>query len=209
MTKADIERLAERYAGLGHGPAPNEYADAPRWHDIDAQLEYMRERFLVGWCLMFPYRTEEELAVAGALLGKPEKLAALIRQPNPRLAPSTWVLVAEFIEGKRNLVTGRLKDGKGGAPQQSEKLRRAHNRAHQAAEIFFVIRDTLPWIYPNQKKAQIRDRALLLAAKLKRIRRTSTIQNYLDKPKAERLPYRIYGYHEGSGWKWWSPDLLP
>jgi hypothetical protein len=204
---AELEQLAKQYAGMGLSD-PNEWKDAPRWSNEEAQLEYVRNRVLGYWSLEFPYRTEEERAVEAALRGKPKKLAALIRQPNPQLAPSTWALVAEFVEGKRSLRSGRAKS-KSGAPRQSEKQRRARAIAHQAAEIFFVIRDTLPRIYPKQSQADIRDRALLLAATLKGVE-TETITNHLKKSKDDRLPYRIYGYEEedSPSGKWWSPDLL-
>jgi hypothetical protein len=209
--RSELDRLSEQYAGLGHADG-REFADAPPWGDEEAQLKYIRNRILAGWSLMFPHRLEEEReerAVEAALRGKPKKLADLIRQPNAQLVPSTRVLIAEFLSGERNLRTGRAK-GEPGAPRQSEKLRRSHNRTHQAAEIFFVIRDTLPRIYPEKSQTDIRDRAMSLAAKLKGVDDPETIQNYLEKSKADRLPYRVFGYEEedSPSGKWWSPDLL-
>jgi hypothetical protein len=209
LTDAELEQLYQQYAGAGCSD-PNEYADAPRWgwddEDLKAQLEYVIDRWVGYWTVDFPLRSEEERAVKAALRGKPKKLAELLRQPNLQLAPSTWALVAEFISGERNLRTGRRK-GEAGRPHQSEKQRRQNSKAHRAAEIFLVIQSGLSVIYHEQSKAQIHDRALLLA-ELQTGVSEETIKNYLEKPK---LPYRVrvsgYG-EEDSPNGYWVEDLL-
>ena len=120
-------------------------------------------------------------------------MAALIRQPNQQLAPSTLALVAEFLTGERNLTTGRLK-GEPGRPRVSKE--RLSKDVHEAAEQFFIIREVLGRDYPGQSKADIRDRAMLLVEKLTGVLQ-KTLQNYLDLPKKRRrLPYGILGYEE-------------
>lgn len=211
LTDEDIERISRERSGAGGFDPLPDYVDAPRWCDEDAQLEYVRERILAGWTLVFPYRSKEQLAVEAALRGKPQKLADLIRQPDTQLAPSTRALVAEFLDGTRKLSTGRAKGetkNDAGAPKQSEKLRRAFSPAHRATEIFLLLRDMLPMIYPKQSEADIRDRAMLLAAMMVKGVSTKAIQNHLDKSKDDRLPYRIYGHHEEDSPHEFALDLL-
>jgi hypothetical protein len=217
LTDAAIVRMLQKkdVRLRSYGIDPYEWADAPRWSDAEAQLEYLRKRVLGYWTLMFPFRSEEELAFEAALRGKPQKLADLIRRPDSQLAPSTRALVAEFLDGTRKLSTGRAKGettNDAGAPKQSEKLRRAFSPAHRATEIFFLLQETLKQIYREQSEAQIRDRAMVLATMLVKGVKTDTIKNYLEKRKNSKnpLPYRIYGYHEedNPSGKWWSPDLL-
>ena len=214
----EIERLSQQNAGLGFGNYRDEWADAPRWNDEDeeAQLEYVRNRILRGWFLVFPYRSEEERAVEAASRGDLRKLKAFIKA-NSQLAQSTRDLIIEFLGGKRSLRTGRAKGdslggkrsakGKAGRPRMSEMKRRPRSPAHLATEIYLVLRGILPMIYPNKSETDIRDRAMYLAAKLKGVG-TEAIQNHLDKSKNDRLPYRVYGYQEEDSPKWWSPDLL-
>jgi hypothetical protein len=192
---SEFERIAKEAAGWGVGPAPNEYADAPRWSDEEAQLKYVFDRLIGGWPRFYPRGwNEEKAAVEAALHGKPKQLANLIRRPNSQLAPSTWALVAEFVEGGRSPHTGRRKGEAGRPPMSKEQLR---ERTHKAAEIFKVLRDTLPLIYPKQSKVDIRDRAMSLAGKLSGGVETDTLKNYLDLPKIRRRrPYRIFGYEE-------------
>lgn len=168
--------------------------DVPRWSDEKAVLEYVSNQ-IAGWPLIRAYSAGEEKAVEAALRGEPEQLAALIRQPDQQLAPSTLALVAEFLTGERNLTTGRLK-GEPGRPRMSEERLRASKAVHEAAEQFFIIREVLKRDYPGQSKADIRDRAMLLVEELTGVLQ-KTLANYLDLPKKRRrLPYRILGYEE-------------
>jgi hypothetical protein len=213
MTAAERERVCEReqlrkwYTDAGLRGCINEYADAPRWRDEEAQLEYVRKRILAGWMLVYPYRSKEELAVEASLRGKQQKLADLIRQPDTQLAPRTRTLVAEFLSGERNLNTGRAKSDPG-APEWSEKQRRAFGPTHRATEIFLLLRDVLPMIYPKRSKTQIRDRAMLLATRMVKGVSTKAIDNHLDKSKDERPPYRIFGHHEEDSPHLFVLDLL-
>jgi hypothetical protein len=213
LTASERERVREReqlrkhYIDSGCPGLINEYADAPRWRDEEAQLEYVRKRILAGWTLVFPYRPKEQLAIEAALRGKPQKLADLIRQPDTQLAPSTRALVAEFLSGERNLHTGRAK-GEAGRPRWSEKQRRAFSPTHRATEIFLLLRDMLPMIYPKRSKAHIHDRAMLLATMMVKGVSTEAIQIHLNKSKADRPPYRIYGHHEEDSPREFVLDLL-
>jgi hypothetical protein len=214
MTKAktELDRLYKQDAGMGYGNLADEWKDAPSWSNEEAQLEYVRNRILAGWFVVLPYRSEEELAVEKALCGKPEQLLALALCYPRLLTPDTLTLVDEFRSGSRNPNTGRLYTGRAegdvGTPPKTEKERRRDHPTHQAAEIFFVLRDTLPLIYPEQKRRDISKRAMELAAKLKGIE-TETLQDHRDKSKKRRgLLYRIYGYQEeDTGRRFWGPDL--
>src|SRR5262249_53272682 len=172
LTDAERERVREReqvrklYTGSGYDGLINEYADAPRWKDEEAQLEYLREKILRSWTLEFPFRTKEERAVEKSLRGKQEQLAAWIEDPNNQLAPRTRALMAEYLREKRNLRTGKAK-GEPGAPKTGERKRRANSPVHLATEIYLLLRGTLPMIYPYQSEAHIDERAMSLAAKLK------------------------------------------
>jgi hypothetical protein len=168
----------------------------PHWSDVEAQREYVYNQ-IEGWPLWRPYTphpSEQERAVEAALRGEPEQLAALILQPNPQLEPDTWKLVAEFVKGERNPLTGRRK-GEVGRPPESKELLRENSAVHEAAEYFFIIREVLARNYPLQSKANIRDRAMFLAAEPNITQ--ETLENYLNLPKRRRrLPYRILGYEE-------------
>jgi hypothetical protein len=169
--------------------------DIPPWSNEEAQLEYIYNQ-IEGWPLMRPYRSEEERAVEAALRGEPEQLADLVCQSNPQqLAPDTRTLAHELMTGKRNPRTGRP-EGEAGRPPMSEEQLRESRAVHEATEQFFIIREVLERDYPQQSKADIRDRALLLAEELTGVAQ-ETIKNYRDLPKKRRrLPYRVLGYEE-------------
>jgi hypothetical protein len=210
LTAPVSDDFLEQFAGLGHENTLDEWKDAPPWSNEEAQLEYIRTRLLAGWTLRFPYRSEEELAVEKALCGKPEQLADWIEQPNAELSQSTRKLIAEFLRGERSLSSGRAGKTRHnpGPSRKTENQRRRDNPTRQAAEIFLVLRDHLPLIYPNETRRNIRSRAMDLVAKLKGVE-PDTIQDHLDKSKKRRgLLYRIYGYQEEHSNPSWCLDLI-
>jgi hypothetical protein len=174
---------------------PND--DIPPWDDEEAQLEYILNQ-IQGWPLMRPYLSEEERAVEAALRGDLEQFKAFIKT-NPQLAQSTRDLIVEFLDCKRSLHNGKT-DGKPGRPRDSEEQLRQNTSVHEAAEQFFIIRDILDHDYPKRSKADIKDRAMLLAEELNGVTDAALVK-HLKLTKSERinkrrLPYRVLGYEE-------------
>lgn len=113
----------------------------------------------------------EKSAVAVAYRGDIVPLTELLRDPHRNwLLPNTVELVVEFMTGKRNPQTGRPKGkpkGKGavGRRKMTSEQRLAANPIHRAAFEATVLKQELRQRYRSQKAAEVRERALELAAK--------------------------------------------
>jgi hypothetical protein len=141
----------------------------------------------------------ERDAVAAAERGDIGPLADLLRPEHPlnehplfggnpirsHFSAMTWTLVADFLTGERNPRTGRLK-GKPGRSKMTAEERRAMNPVHDAADMVPVIADILLLHYPEQTPAQIRDRALSIAAGMKGVKSAETVNFHLNRAKNDR-----------------------
>ena len=139
----------------------------------------------------------EEQACEAALRGDlmplvnlltPEIFADIgINLPNvkiPYLKPSTWTLVVEFLAGKRNLRTGRLR-GEPGRPAMAEEMRRKHNPVHDAADELPVIAAILTRLYPAVATKAVKERAIAIAARRKGAR-PEILTRHLSRPGSDR-----------------------
>jgi hypothetical protein len=99
-------------------------------------------------------------AIARAKRGDLKPLIELVH--DNKLTPEAKDLVAEFLDGKRNLRTGGPR-GKAGRPRMSETARRARNPVHDAFDDFEVIKAILARLYPKQGAKDIKDRAEKIA----------------------------------------------
>jgi hypothetical protein len=100
------------------------------------------------------------------------------------LKPATRTLVVEFLAGKRNLRTGRLR-GEPGRPAMAEEMRRKHNPVHDAADELPVIAAILTRLYPAVAKKAVKERALTIAAGRKGANPAS-LTRHLSRPASDR-----------------------
>jgi hypothetical protein len=141
----------------------------------------------------------EERAVEAALRGDMEPLVDLILptihlplssrrlevNPNIRtLSPDTWVLIAEFLTGKRNLRTGKPK-GMSGRKRLSEQERRGISHTHDADDEIDVIAAILTKHYPDKTVREVAKRAKEMAAMRHHIG-VETLIKYRGRPQKDR-----------------------
>lgn len=100
------------------------------------------------------------------------------------LKPATWTLVVEFLAGKRNLRTGRLR-GEPGRPAMAEEMRRKHNPVHDAADELPVIAAILTRLYPAVAKKAVKERAIAIAAGRKGAA-PEILTRHLSRPRSDR-----------------------
>ena len=135
-------------------PAPCPIEGEPDFKAVEALLD---EEMVAGW----PPDTERA-AVAAALRGDTQMLADMVRpipgmgpipdDVNPRikhLSVDAWALLAEFVAGDRNPLTGRRK-GEAGRPRMSRVQKRERNAGHGAAAEVPAIRAILRRLYPEK-----------------------------------------------------------
>ena len=122
-------------------------------------------------------------------------LAALLRSDYPlnkgpynirgALTPAILDLMSDFLTGARNPRTGKPK-GQRGAPKKSEEERREQNPVHDAADEFPIIRSFVKRLWPEQKEADVRERASTFAAARNGVKDVETLSTHLNRPKNDR-----------------------
>lgn len=143
-----------------------------------------------------PEPSAQELAVEAAKLGKPQELADLFERAarssdfslhpdHPQnLSPSALRLAAEFLNGKRNLKTGRMRGGQQrGRPKMSDSERAASTPIHNAANYHFpAVRAVLRDEYPHLSARDYHDRALYIVSRRFKLC-PDALSNYLRRPR--------------------------
>lgn len=92
------------------------------------------------------------------------------------LDPRTYELIADILDGK-------LK--KRGRPPAAAKDRRKMTPVHDAAELVPAVSDILRAAFPNRRSPEIKDRALLIVARLKKLS-PETLRNFLRRKPTDR-----------------------
>jgi hypothetical protein len=92
------------------------------------------------------------------------------------LAPGTYELIADILTGEHK---------KRGRPPAAAGDRRKMTPVHDAADLLPMIEDILRWAYPDQNSNQIKDRAMLIAARGKRVT-TKKLRNLTRRKPSDR-----------------------
>ena len=167
VLRSEVDRLAwTTNTGLPHTGASE---------DLHAVYALAMAEAYRGWP-----PTTEHAAVEAALRGDVKPLANLLRPEHgmgivpDKVSPEiehfsleTWTLIANLLTGERNLKTGKLK-GERGPRRRSEEERREINPVHDAADHVPVVAAVLSRLYPGKRKAEVRRRAIEIAARLMR-----------------------------------------
>jgi hypothetical protein len=187
--------------------------DLPRWNDeaaVTKQTELVKEELEAAAMdeerefYFLPWHTHpgvpvseicayaERNAVEAAERGRVGQLADLLRPDNPMnrypfvpgspirslLSPTTWMLVADLLIGRHKRKPGR--------PKMTAEERRAMNPIHDADDMFPAIVDIVRRLYPKQTQADIRDRAMLIAARLTGVTKAETVKFHRSRAKNDR-----------------------
>jgi hypothetical protein len=130
----------------------------------------------------FKFVRAEEAAVEAALHGDRVPLAKLLQGEHGKwLQPSTGNLIADIL-------LGRHKRKRGGQKMTREK-RLEKNPIHQAAIDFNVLRRRLQQLYPEQRVAAVRERAIEIIAAERTGVTSEALRHYSN--RAENAPQRI------------------
>jgi hypothetical protein len=183
----------------------------PPWADADAVVDWVLFLWETGsaelpnddLCRVLddPDLTREQQAVEAAKRGDLRPLTDLFEaaaragnsdQDHPEsISPSTLQLAAEFLNGKRNLKTGRDKSAKEqrGRPKISKEERTAKTPSHWAAKYYLpAVERILRTEYPRRRAEHYRDRAIYIVSIITGVKE-KTLRNYLNRPRG--APQRI------------------
>jgi hypothetical protein len=190
--RLEIERLETIYPG--HLPKLSE--DLDEMHNLvtaEANRAWRKIDEAMG--------QDERAAVEAALRGDLEPLANSLRpfagilgfpdEVNPaikKLSPETWLIIAQFLTGARNLKTGKLK-GERGPREKSEDDRRRGNPVHDAADLVPVVTAILRRLYPTKGRLEVKRRAIEVAARL-RGAQTAPLKKHLSRGRDDRRRVR-------------------
>jgi hypothetical protein len=194
-----IEELrleVDRLAWTTHTGLPDDDAGDDCW----AVHALVMKEIYQDW----PQGTDEAVAAEAAECGDLEPLANLLRplggmlefgipdEVNPaieKLSPETWMIIVQFLTGQRNLKTGKLK-GKRGPRKKKEEERRRDNPVHNAADFVPAVTAILQRLYPTKGKAEIKRRAIEVAAWLEYPTRPAMLERHLRRPPGDRRRIR-------------------
>jgi hypothetical protein len=183
----------------------------PRWIDEDAVFsaewkleDEIVEKFYIGLVSEFsteelkrlndyiaiyhePWRTENG-AVEEARRGDPQALAYLLERHWGLVEVDSDDRVDQLSVETRRLIVEHVRRGgkrKRGRPKVDVQDRIWDTPVHSAAATIPIIEMTLRRLYPNQSYRDIRDRALLFAARRHKIS-VPTLENYLRRKRTDR-----------------------
>jgi hypothetical protein len=148
---------------------------------------------------------DQQAAFKEALRGKLVKMTDLLRPPRTQsgiymtpthtvtLSSDNWDLIIEFLEGKRSFKSGKEK-GRRGRPKMSPNERRAATPTHDAADFVPIIIKILCRMFPDQPAKNIRNRALIFAERIGKVK-----SHQQKKQKKQKKPRELAEPREPGG----------